>query len=170
MEKNIRLFIENDWDDVKKIYHQGINTNLATFRTTCPSYPEWNNSYYEICRYVCEQDGKVVGWAALSPVSSRCIYSGVAEINIYVINKLKHQGIGTLLLNRIVEMSEKNGIWSLQANIMQNNYSCILLYEKCGFRKVGYFDRIARDRFGTWRKTVLLEKRSDLDNFDCCCE
>lgn len=167
MGNQIRTFLESDWNEVKKICRQGINTNMATFQTTYPSFQEWDASYLKICRYVYEQDGKVVGWAALSPVSSKCIYSGVAEVNIYIANKAKHQGIGTLLLQKAIEMSEKNDIWTLQSSIIQNNHACILLYKKCGFRMIGYRKRIARDRLGIWKNTILMELRSSLNHFDC---
>lgn len=168
MEHLIRLFRECDWNKVQKIYHQGIDTNLATFQTICPTYEIWNKTYLQKCRYIYEQNGRILGWIALSPVSNETAYSGVAEVSVYVENKSKHQGIGTLLLDEVIKESEKEGFWTLQATIMHNNYSCILLFQKCGFREVGFRNKIARDRFGTWRKTVLMEKRSKSDEFCPC--
>lgn len=166
----IRPFGESDWCKVRKIFQQGIDTNLATFRTVCPTYDEWNRKYLDKCRFVYVLNEKIRGWVALTSVSDEPAYSGVAEVNIYVENKSKHQGIGTLLLKQVIEKSEQEDIWTLQATIMHNNYSCILLFQNCGFREVGFRNKVARDRFGIWRKTVIMEKRSKFDEFDSCCD
>lgn len=170
MENGIREFNASDWTKVQKIYQQGMDTNLATFRTVCPPYQVWNETHLQKCRYVYEEKDSVLGWIALSPVSEEAAYSGVAEVSVYIERRAKHRGIGTLLLKHAIVSSEKEGIWTLQATIMQNNYSCILLFQKCGFRKVGFRNKIARDRFGIWRKVVLMERRSKCDDFDCCCD
>lgn len=169
-ESYIRTFNEKDWHEVSRIYRQGLNTNLATFQTACPTYEEWDKKHLDKCRYVSVGEDKIQGWLALMPFSAEPVYSGVAEVSIYIENRSKHRGIGTSLLMEAVHQAKDAGIWTLQATIMHNNYSCILLFQKCGFRKVGFRNKIARDRFGTWRKIVLMEKRSGSDQFDCRCD
>jgi len=160
MKDNLRPFVPGDWDAVNRIYKQGIDTNLATFQTSCPSYAEWDSSHLSCCRLVYVLEGAVVGWAALSPVSSRCVYEGVAELSIYIDETVRGSGIGTKLLNRIIEESETQGIWTLQSGIIQDNKASILLHLKCGFREVGYREKIAKNAHGDWKNTVLMERRS----------
>ncbi len=151
----------DDWQAVSEIYQQGLDTNLASFQTASPDYETWNRAHLPICRIVAKAQGKVIGWAALSPVSSRPVYAGVAEVSIYIALDCHHRGVGTLLLKTLCEQSERQGIWTLQSVIMQENAASIRLHEKCGFRTVGYRERIGKDRNGLWRNTVLMEKRSD---------
>jgi len=165
MGNNIRPFEPKDWNEVKAIYQQGIDTNIATFEGVCPRFEEWDTSHLKVCRFVHVLEGAVVGWVALSPVSSRCVYAGVAELSIYIAENSRGKGIGTALINAAIEESEINGIWTLQSGIMQDNTVSIRLHKKCGFREVGFREKIARDRFGTWRNTILMERRSGLDNF-----
>lgn len=160
MNYNIRPMTEKDWERVSEIYLQGIETNLATFQTEIPTYESWDSSHLKDFRFIVETNNRVIGWVALSPVSSRCVYKGVAEVSIYVDQETQNKGIGKLLLNHICNYSEKNGIWTLQSGIMQNNIASIKLHEACGFRMVGYRESIAKDRFGVWRNTVLMERRS----------
>ena len=166
MESNIRPFRPKDWNEIKTIYQQGIDTNMATFQGECPAYEEWDTSHLKICRFVYVLDGAVVGWVALSPVSSRCVYAGVAELSIYVADGARGKGIGTVLINAAIEASEKNGIWTLQSGIIQDNIASVGLHEKCGFREVGYREKIAKDRLGAWRNTILMERRSGLAVFN----
>ena len=154
---------EQDWRMVADIYREGIGTGLATFQTDIPSYSSLNNSHLERCRLVLEDKGNLFGWTALSPVSSRCVYAGVCEISIYVANKARNKGIGERLLNALIAESEKHGIWMLQSGIMQNNMASIRLHMKCGFRVVGYRERIGKDINGAWRNTVLMERRCASD-------
>lgn len=156
----IRDFDPSDWDAVNSIYKQGIETNLATFQTSCPTYAEWDNSHLAFCRSVYEQNCIVVGWAALSPVSSRCVYSGVAELSIYIAGSARASGIGTKLLNKTIEESRTHGIWTLQSGIISDNTASIRLHLKCGFREVGYREKIARNAQGEWKSTVMMERRS----------
>lgn len=160
MSDTIRAFTQDDWDAVNSIYKQGIETNLATFQTSCPTYTQWDNSHLPFCRFVYEQDGVVVGWAALSPVSSRCVYSGVAELSIYIAGSVRARGIGTKLLNQMIEESRIHGIWTLQSGIISDNTASIRLHLKCGFREVGYREKIARNAKGEWKDTVMMECRS----------
>ena len=151
---------ENDWPDVAEIYRRGIITGKATFQHEIPSFEEWNTAHIQECRFIALLDGKVAGWIALSKVSSRCVYAGVAELSIYIAEKARGMGIGRLLLNQLILESEKAGFWLLQSGIMEDNETSIGLHETCGFRKVGYRERIGRDNNGKWRSTVLVERRS----------
>lgn len=151
---------KNDWKSVKDIYREGIETGIATFETTVPSWEEWDQNHLENCRLVARMDEKVTGWAALSPVSSRCVYGGVAEISIYVSKEARGRGVGTLLLRRLIESSEKTGIWTLQAGIFPENEPSISLHRKCGFRVVGRRERIGK-LDGKWKDIILMERRSD---------
>lgn len=151
---------EGSWESVRRIYQQGMDTNIATFETVCPSYEAFDASHTADCRYVIRADGDIVGWAALSPVSSRNVYRGVAEVSVYVDEAYRGKKAGTQLLSHLIQCSEQSGYWTLQAGIMQDNEASIHLHKKCGFRVIGYRERVAQDRFGTWRNTVLMERRS----------
>ncbi len=157
----IRQMLEGDWKDVSRIYQDGMDTNLATFQCSCPTYEEWDSSHLKSCRLVIVANENIVGWAALSTVSSRCVYAGVAEVSIYIDNNFKGKGLGEKLLNELIYFSEEKGIWTLQSGIMQDNHASIRLHEKCGFRMVGYREKIGCDLFGNWRNTVLMERRSE---------
>ncbi len=160
MARQIRKLSPDDWPEVSRIYQQGIDTNLATFQTTCPAWEEWDTSHLQACRLVITENDRVFGWAALSAVSGRCVYAGVAELSLYIDNAHHGQGLGKALLNGLISSSQENGFWTLQSGIMQENIASIRLHESCGFRMVGYRERIGQDRFGVWRNTVLMEKRS----------
>ena len=160
MKVQMREMKENDWGAVSSIYQQGMDSNKATFETKCPEYNTFHSSHTESCRLVATQGEQVIGWAALSPVSSRCVYGGVAEVSVYVHEEYQGKGVGSRLLNEIVKLSELDGYWTIQAGIMQDNESSIRLHEKCGFRMVGYREKIGQDRYGNWRNTVLMERRS----------
>lgn len=162
MSYRIREMQKGDWEQVSKIYQQGMDTNLATFQTECPAYEEFDQTHMKQCRFVIIDGNFIVGWTALSPVSSRCVYRGVAEVSIYIHDSYRSRKIGTQLLNFLSEQSEKDGIWTLQSGIMEDNTASIHLHEKCGFRLVGFRERIGKDRFGQWRNTVLMERRTTL--------
>lgn len=161
MEITIRKMEVTGWREVSEIYQQGMGTNLATFQVVCPSYEEWDSGHLPLDRLVAVCGDRVSGFAVLSAVSSRCVYSGVCEVSIYITEECRGMGIGTQLLDALIRSSEENGIWMLQSGIMSDNAASIRLHEKCGFRMVGYRERIGRDRFGQWRDTVLMERRSD---------
>ena len=171
MKFEIRAMTGADWPDVSRIYQLGMDTNRATFQSECPPWDEWNRSHLQPCQLVIAKDGNVLGWAALTAVSGRCVYAGVAEVSIYIDPAAQGQGVGTRLLNALVADSEREGFWTLQSGILQDNEASIRLHERCGFRLVGYRERIGRDRFGVWRNTVLMERRSDSDCFsgECSC-
>jgi len=136
---------------------------LATFQFEIPIYSVWDANHLLVCRLVVEDEDGICGWVALSPVSSRCVYAGVCEVSVYVSKVARAKGVGTLLLDTVIAESEKQGIWTLQSGIMQNNNASIHLHEKCGFRMVGYRERIGKDHNGIWRNTVLMERRSGND-------
>lgn len=147
------------WPAVEAIYVQGIATKNATFETESPGWDNWNARHHVHSRFVAINDQQVLGWAALSPVSSRNVYAGVAEASIYVAEVAQGKGIGKALLTALVECSEQNGIWTLQASIFPENTASIALHKSCGFREVGYREKIAR-LAGIWRNTIILERRS----------
>lgn len=152
---------ETDWKQVSKIYQEGLDTGNATFELNVPAWDEWDKGHIKECRIVAEIDNKVIGWSALSPISSRCVYGGVAEVSVYVSSKFTGQKIGTQLLEKLISASENNGIWTLQAGIFTENKGSIIIHERLGFRKVGYREKIGQMN-GVWRDILLLEKRSKL--------
>ena len=166
MDVVARSMNEEDWPSVSEIYRQGIETGKATFQSDVPAYDEWDAAHIRECRYVAVIDGEVVGWTALSKVSSRCVYGGVAEVSIYIAENYREEGIGRLLLQHLITESERADFWTLQSGIMEDNSASISLHEKCGFRQVGYREHIGRDIHGKWRSTVLMEKRSEVVGVD----
>ena len=149
------------WPDVERIYQEGIESNQATFETTTPSWYDWDKNHLDECRFVTIDNGIVVAWAALLPVSTRAVYSGVAEESIYITKSHWGKGIGYMLLSHLISISERKGIYSLQAVLFPENLASVRLHEKCGFRKIGFKRKIAQ-RNGIWRDTVLYEKRSEI--------
>ncbi len=148
------------YEQVKAIYEAGIATNNATLETSAPNWYEWDEKHMLSCRLVALQDGHIVGWAALTSVSGRCVYRGVAEDSVYVHPAHAGKGIGRLLLQQLVAASEQEGIWTLQAHILKENHASIQLHEQCGFRVVGLRERLGQ-LHGQWRDTYLLERRSN---------
>lgn len=159
MEFTVEKMSCNDWDDVRDIYLEGIATGNATFEQTAPDWLEWDRTHIENCRLVAKTNGNIVGWAALSPVSNRCVYEGVAEVSVYVNAPTRGSGIGKSLLSALTEASEAAGIWTLQAGIFPENIASIAIHKSCGYREVGRRERIGRMN-GVWRDVVLLERRS----------
>ena len=148
-----------DWPDVKAIYLEGIATGQATFETEAPDWERWHSGHLDIGRLVARIDDKVVGWVALSPVSSRCVYAGVAEESIYIAASARGQGVGKALLTALIELSEQAGIWTLQAGMFPENTGSVRLHKSCGFREVGRRERIGQMN-GLWRDTLIMERRS----------
>jgi phosphinothricin acetyltransferase len=148
-----------DWGAVRAIYLKGIATGNATFETEAPSWETWDKGRRADCRLVVRAEGRVVGWAALSPVSSRPAYAGVAEVSLYVESQARGQGVGKTLMMTVIEASERAGIWTLQGAIFPENAASLALVKKCGFREVGRRERIGRMN-GVWRDTILVERRS----------
>jgi len=147
------------WPEVEKIYMAGIATKNATFEQKTPDWENWDNSHRSDCRLVASLGPKIVGWAALSNVSDRCIYSGVAEVSIYVDPEFQGRGIGDKLMKALIAESESHGIWTLQAGIFPENEKSLQLHSRNGFRIIGTRERIGK-MDGLWRDTVLLERRS----------
>jgi L-amino acid N-acyltransferase YncA len=148
-----------DWPAVSAIYGQGIESGDATFETRVPTWDEWHVAHLHDHRLVAYQGNEVVGWAALSPVSGRCVYAGVAEVSVYVAASARGQGVGTELLRALLAGSEAAGIWTLQAGVFPENRASLRLHHGCGFRTVGLRERIGRHN-GLWRDVLLLERRS----------
>lgn len=144
---------------IAAIYLQGIATGNATFQTSAPGWEEWDQSHLPHSRIALLVNNSIAGWAALTAVSSRCVYAGVAEVSIYVAGEHRGKGYGKLLLNKLIQQSEANGIWTLQAGIFPENTGSLQLHESCGFRKIGYREKIGNMN-GTWRDNIMLERRS----------
>jgi L-amino acid N-acyltransferase YncA len=149
------------WEDVRRIHAEGIASGAATFETEpAADWDSWSASHFEFGRLAAVADDCLVGWAALSPVSDRCCYGGVAEVSIYVAADWRGQGVGSQLLQRLIEASERHGIWTLQAGIFPQNPTSITLHERFGFRTVGRRERLGKLR-GRWQDVLLMERRSD---------
>lgn len=155
----IKPITQDNFSQVVEIYKQGLATQIATFQNDVPQWEAWDKGHLECCRISMYENKRMLGWAALTPVSSRCVYAGVAEVSVYVAQNERIKGIGTLLLNELIKQSEANGIWTLQSGIFSENQSSIRLHEKCGFRMVGYRERIGKKN-GIWKDNVLMERRS----------
>jgi len=148
-----------DWEQVRAIYVEGIATGHATFETGAPPWEKWDSDHLARARLVARDGPAILGWAALSPVSGRCVYAGVAEVSVYVAAAARNRGVGRALLHGLIRASEEEGIWTLQAGVFPENASSLALHRRCGFREVG-----RRERLGmlgdTWRDVILLERRS----------
>lgn len=150
---------ESLYPEVARIYQEGIDTGKATFETNVPSWDTWDASHFPFGRIAIMEKDSMSGWAALTPVSNRCVYGGVAEVSVYVGKNYWGKGIGSRLLTALIEISEENQIWTLQSSVFRNNIPSIKLHEKCGFRVIGYKEKIGK-LHGDWYDNVLLEKRS----------
>ena len=154
-----------DWPEVSRIYAEGIETGVATFETAVPSYEQWDGNHLKACRLIAEEQGKVLGWAALSPVSGRCVYGGVAEVSVYISADSRGMGVGKRLLNHLIPASEEQGLWTLQSGIFPQNKGSIVLHEKAGFRLMGRRERIGK-RHGVWYDNLVYERRSSVVGLD----
>lgn len=158
----VRALTPEDWGAVRWIYVEGIESGHATFETEAPTWEAWDAARLPHGRLVAEEAGAVLGFAALSPVSSRPVYAGVAEVMVYVATSARGRGVGTELLRALVSASEEAGIWTLSAGTFPENEASIRAHERVGFRRVGQRERIGRFHDGRWRDTVLLERRSEV--------
>jgi L-amino acid N-acyltransferase YncA len=149
----------DDWLAVREIYREGIASGHATFETDVPDWEKWDSSHRQDCRLIARIGEQVLGWAALSPVSGRCVYAGVAEVSVYVAAAARGSGVGKALLQALIEESELHRIWTLQAGIFPENAASIALHKSRGFREVGVRRRIGK-RDEVWRDVLLLERRS----------
>jgi L-amino acid N-acyltransferase YncA len=157
----VRPMTANDWPAVKAIYEAGIATGNATFETEAPSWEQWDASHLPDQRVVADRDGRVLGWAALSPMSDRCVYRGVAENSVYVAHGAQGCGIGRSVLGALVGSAESAGIWTVQTGIFPENTASLALHAACGFRIVGRRERIGQ-LGGRWRDVLFLERRSQI--------
>jgi L-amino acid N-acyltransferase YncA/catechol 2,3-dioxygenase-like lactoylglutathione lyase family enzyme len=148
-----------DWPEVRTIYEEGIADRLATFETEVPGWAQWDRTHLPACRLMARGPGEALGWAALSPVSGRACYAGVAEASVYVRRSARGRGVGRALLERLLAASDAAGIWTLQGSTFPENVASLRLQLACGFRVVGRRERIAQ-LDGLWRDTVLTERRS----------
>lgn len=157
----IGAMLPTHWDAVRAIYREGIDSGNATFETDTPDWQVWDEKHLQQCRLVASVDDRVVGWAALSPVSSRWVYRGVAEVSIYIATSARGQGIGKALLRALVDESEAASIWTLQAGIFPENAASVALHKALGFREVGIRKHIGK-MGDTWRDVLLMERRSEV--------
>lgn len=148
------------WPQVANIYLAGIQTGVATFQRDVPSWKEWDENHCETCRLVAHSGDTVLGWTALSPVSSRCVYAGVAEVSVYISAMSRGRGVGATLLSELIRCSEEAGYWTLQANITKENTASRKLFNKCGFREVGIREGLGQMPNGKWHDIILVERRS----------
>lgn len=162
MDYKIDEMNPSDWEQVKNIYLEGIKTGIATFRTESDlsSWENWDNGHINSCRLVARSGNDILGWVALSPTSNRCVYSGIAEVSIYIKEKYKGKGIGTALLQNLISLSEENGFWTLQSTIIRENNASISLHKKCDFREIGIREKLGKMNNGIWHDVILMEKRS----------
>jgi len=158
---DVRDLRPGDWPEVARIFAEGIATGNATFETAVPSWEAWDAAHLPEHRLVADRDGRVVGWTALAPVSSRCCYAGVAEVSAYVAEGAREQGVGAELLAALVERSERSGIWTLETGVFPENDPSLALLRRFGFRVVGVRERIGQ-MHGLWRDVVFLERRSEV--------
>lgn len=161
MHMRIDPMTPEDWNAVRDIYVAGIATGHATFESEAPSWNEWDQTHLATPRLVARDGPNVTGWAALAPVSGRCVYGGVAEVSVYVDPGSRGQGLGRALLTALIEASEREGIWTLEAGIFPENVASIAVHKRCGFREVGTREKLGKLR-GVWRDVLLLERRSDI--------
>jgi phosphinothricin acetyltransferase len=163
MQVVLRTFHQSDFQDLLKIYKAGIKTGIATFETELPTWKVWNRKYIEHPRIVATIDKSVVGYAVLSKTSKRQVYRGVAEVSVYVSKDVQGQKIGKQLLQKLIDQSEKEAFWTLQANIFPQNKASIALHKNCGFIEVGVREKIGQ-LHGQWFDNVLLERRSTINS------
>jgi phosphinothricin acetyltransferase len=157
----VRDLRPDDWPEVARIFEAGIRTGNATFETEVPSWEAWDAAHLPSHRFVAEREGRVVGWIALAAVSSRCCYEGVAEVSAYVAEGARGEGVGRALLARLIESSERGGIWTLETGVFPENEPSLALLQRFGFRVVGIRERIGR-LHGMWRDVTFLERRSEV--------
>jgi L-amino acid N-acyltransferase YncA len=170
MEYKIETMKREDWDWVRAIYEEGIATGNATFEPVVPEWEKWDSAHVAEPRLVVRVNGQVAAWAALSRVSARKVYAGVAELTIYVGEKFRGKGIGDALLGALVDASEKAGFWTLQGGIFPENMVSIELHKKHGFRVLGIREKIGKMAFGKlqgkWRDVALMERRSKVTGIE----
>lgn len=158
----IREMKKEDWESIKEIYNQALLEGKSTFNKDLPTYQEWNKNHLQDCRYIVERNESIIAWCSLAATSSREVYRGVVEVSIYVHQQYRGKGVGKKLLTHLCIESEKKGYWTLYSGILANNIESRKLHLNCGFREIGYREKIAKDIFGEWQDTVIYEKRSKI--------
>ncbi|RKT01327.1 GNAT family N-acetyltransferase [Chryseobacterium defluvii] len=161
----IAVIEQKHYPEIAGIYEQGIRTGIATFETTVPNWEAWNESRLPHSRLIAVDGEEILGWAALSKVSSRCVYEGVAEVSVYVSEAHRGKGVGKFLMESLIQESESNGIWTLQSGMFPENEATIALHKKNGFRIIGYREKIGK-LAGIWRDSVIMERRSKTIGID----
>ncbi|MBS4022331.1 MAG: N-acetyltransferase [Dethiobacter sp.] len=156
---NIRLLSHDDWEQVKEIFSEGIKTGISTFETQSPPWEQWKSDHFLNCSIVAENDSLILGWAALARVSSRCCFTGVAEVSIYVREGIRGKGVGDILMKELIQLAEAEGFWTLQSGIFPENNASVKLHLKHGFREVGRREKIGQQN-GAWKDILLFERRS----------
>ena len=159
MNYQIEPLQPEDWSQVRSIYAESIKTGFSTFDTKLPDWEDWDSSRLSTCRFVVREGKTVFGWASLSPSSSTWGYVGVAEVSVHVGKAGQRQGVGTALLQALFAASENEKFWTLTAEIISGNRASLALHKKCGFRGIGYREKLGH-RQGVWHDVILLEKRS----------
>lgn len=157
--------LATDWISVANIYKEGIDTEFATFETKVSSFQSWDDAHIKACRFVAVLNKNIIGWAALSSVSSRCVYGGVAEVSVYISKESRGKGVGKTILEHLIIASEAEGIWTLQSGIFPSNIGSIKIHEAVGFRLIGKRERIGKLN-GKWIDNVLFERRSKVVGVD----
>ncbi len=150
--------LDDDWPGVLAAYQDGIVTGEATFETEAPTFARWSASHPAEHRLVAGDDGMVLGWVALSPISDRCAYAGVAEVSVYVTEQARGRGVGSRLLDAVIAQADAAGLWTIQAGIFPENAASVALHRRCGFRVVGTRERLGQ-LHGRWRDVLLMERR-----------
>jgi phosphinothricin acetyltransferase len=161
LNPTIEAMAPADWESVGPIFREAIVAGNSTFDVDPPDWERWDREHLQQCRLVARHEGQVVAWAALRAVSARPVYSGVAEASLYVSSSFRGRGVGKALLHALIDASEQAGIWTLQGSILTENSVSRALVKACGFREVGYRERIGQSG-GIWRDTILVERRSRL--------
>lgn len=152
---------EDLYPQVARIYEEGICTGIATFETTVPPWEKWDASHHSFGRIILKDGDNFLGWAALSPVSGRFVYRGLSEATIYMATESRGKGFGKIVLNKLIEISEANEIWTLQSSIFRANTASLQLHLSCGFREIGFKEKVGQ-LHGVWLDTILLERRSKI--------
>jgi L-amino acid N-acyltransferase YncA len=155
----IKKLTEKHWPEVRAIYESGVATGNANFSHQVPDWDEWDKTHVKNCRLVATENGEVLGWAALTAISDRCVFAGVAEVSVYIAENSRGKGIGKQLLSDLITLSEENNFWTLESRIFVENLASLKIHEENGFRIIGSRERIGQLN-GVWRDTLLLERRS----------
>lgn len=170
MKYLIDILKYEDWGQVRAIYLEGIDTGNSTFESDAPDWKKWDSAHLSGHRLVVRENDKVLAWVALSLISTRCVYSGVAELSLYVAEKHRRKGVGSALLQAVIHSTENAGLWTLQGGIFPENIPSLCLVKKHGFREIGRREKIGKMTYGvyagSWRDVILVERRSTLAGKD----